>query len=127
MPGTGAPATFTPDPAQLSDRSTWHDQFGDEESLERLRAICLPYPEAMEDGGVGSPSYKVRAKIFAMRHPMRLPTGDRPSVWMKLGPASNRCWSDRRRSASGCRRISAIGDGSRSTSTVTPTGTNSRT
>jgi predicted DNA-binding protein (MmcQ/YjbR family) len=56
------------------------------ESLGQLRAICLPYPEAQEEGGVGSPSYKVRTKIFAMRHPMRLPTGDRPSVWLKAGP-----------------------------------------
>jgi len=84
MPPAATP-DFTPDPSQLSDRSTWHDQFGDEESLARLRAICLPYPEAQEDGGVGSPSYKVRTKIFAMRHPMRLPSGDRPSVWFKAG------------------------------------------
>ena len=48
MPPAETP-NFTPDPAQLSDRSTWHDQFGDEESLARLRAICLPYPEAQED------------------------------------------------------------------------------
>lgn len=83
--GTAAPV-FTPAPSQLSDRATWHDQDGDEETLERLRAICLPYPEAVEDGGVGSPSYKVRTKIFAMRHPMRLNSGDRPSVWLKAGP-----------------------------------------
>jgi hypothetical protein len=66
-----------------SDRSTWHDPDPDDATLERLRGICLPFPEAVEAGGVGSPSFKVRDKIFAMRHPMRLPTGDRPSFWCK--------------------------------------------
>lgn len=47
--------------------------------LERLRAICLTFPEAVEAGGVGSPSFKVREKIFAMRHPME----GRPSLWCK--------------------------------------------
>jgi hypothetical protein len=68
---------------QVSDRSTWHDPDPDDATLERLRAICLPLPEAVEAGGVGSPSFKVRDKIFAMRHPLRLPTGDRPSFWCK--------------------------------------------
>jgi hypothetical protein len=48
--------------------------------LERLRAICLVLPEAVEDaGGVGSPSFKVRDKIFAMHHPMN----GRSSMWCK--------------------------------------------
>src|SRR5689334_3006447 len=71
---------------RLSDRSTWHNPDPDDRTLARLRAICLPFPEAVEAGGVGSPSYKVRDKIFAMRHPMRLPAGDRPSVWCKARP-----------------------------------------
>src|SRR5690349_17239796 len=51
-----------------------------DDSLERLRAICLTLPEAVEhEGGVGSPSFMVRDKIFAMRHPMN----DRPSLWLK--------------------------------------------
>jgi predicted DNA-binding protein (MmcQ/YjbR family) len=75
-----------PRDVQLSDRSTWHDDDPDDATLERLRAICLPYPEATETGGVGSPSFKVRDKIFAMRHPMRLDAGDRPSVWLKARP-----------------------------------------
>jgi hypothetical protein len=33
-------------------------------------------PEAVESGGVGNPSFKVREKIFAMQHPM----GERPSL-----------------------------------------------
>ena len=36
--------------------------------LERLLAICLALPEASEQGGVGDPTFKVRDKIFAMRH-----------------------------------------------------------
>lgn len=47
--------------------------------LERLRAVCLAYPEATEGEGVGSPSFKVREKIFAMHHPM----DGRPSMWCK--------------------------------------------
>lgn len=34
--------------------------------LDRLRAICLALPEAIESGGVGDPTFKVRDKIFAM-------------------------------------------------------------
>jgi hypothetical protein len=40
----------------------------DSEMLDELRAICLSMPEANETGGVGNPSFKVRGKIFAMRH-----------------------------------------------------------
>jgi predicted DNA-binding protein (MmcQ/YjbR family) len=53
-----------------------------DETLERLRAICLPMPEAVEAGGVGDPTFKVRDKIFAMRHPM----DERPSLWCKAPP-----------------------------------------
>lgn len=38
------------------------------EPLDQLRAICLALLEAIETGGVGNPSFKVRGKIFAMRH-----------------------------------------------------------
>jgi hypothetical protein len=67
----------------MSDPSTWHNPDPDDATLERLRAICLAFPEAVEAGGVGSPSFKVRDKIFGMRHPMRLPTGERTSFWSK--------------------------------------------
>jgi hypothetical protein len=53
-----------------------------DEILEKLRAICLALPEAVEAGGVGDPTFKVRGKIFAMRHPMQ----DRPSLWCKAPP-----------------------------------------
>jgi hypothetical protein len=50
-----------------------------DEMLEKLRAICLRLPQAVETGGVGNPSFKVREKIFAMRHGM----DGRPSFWFK--------------------------------------------
>jgi hypothetical protein len=49
------------------------------EPLDRLRKLCLAFPEAVEAGGVGNPSFKVRDKIFAMQHGHE----DRPSVWFK--------------------------------------------
>ena len=51
----------------------------DTEGLSRLRSICLALPEASEQGGVGDPTFKVRDKIFAMRHPM----DERESLWCK--------------------------------------------
>jgi hypothetical protein len=50
-----------------------------EEILEKLRAMCLALPEATEGEGVGSPSFRVRDKIFAMQHPAE----GRPSLWCK--------------------------------------------
>jgi hypothetical protein len=49
------------------------------ELLERLRGVCLALPEAVEAGGVGNPSFKVRDKIFAMQHGV----DGRPSLWVK--------------------------------------------
>ena len=54
-----------------------------EEALARLRSICMAYPEAVEhEGGVGTPSFTVREKIFAMRHPHE----GRSSMWCKAPP-----------------------------------------
>ncbi|HYX51292.1 MAG TPA: MmcQ/YjbR family DNA-binding protein [Ktedonobacteraceae bacterium] len=53
-----------------------------ENPLDHLRTICLAYPEASEQGGVGDPSFKVRDKIFAMQHRV----DDRPSMWCKAPP-----------------------------------------
>lgn len=50
------------------------------EGLTRLREICLTLPEASEEGGVGDPTFKVRGKIFAMRHPA---DENRESLWVK--------------------------------------------
>jgi predicted DNA-binding protein (MmcQ/YjbR family) len=55
-----------------------------ETGLDRLRTICLRYPEAEETGGVGNPSFKVRGKIFAMRHSLH--EVDRWSLWCKAPP-----------------------------------------
>ena len=54
------------------------------DALTRLRAICLAYPEATEQGGVGDPTFKVRGKIFAMRHGM----DGRMSMWCKAPPGA---------------------------------------
>ena len=51
----------------------------EERWLEPVREVCLAFPEALEAGGVGNPSFKVRSKIFAMQHEH----GGRPSLWMK--------------------------------------------
>jgi hypothetical protein len=50
-----------------------------QDPIDRLREICMVFPEATEGGGVGSPSFKVRDKIFAMQHPV----AGRPSMWCK--------------------------------------------
>jgi predicted DNA-binding protein (MmcQ/YjbR family) len=55
-----------------------------EDPLDRLRAICLALPEATEQGGVGDPTFRVRDKIFAMRHGV----DDRMSMWCKASPGA---------------------------------------
>jgi hypothetical protein len=52
--------------------------------LTRLRELCLPFPEAVEAGGVGAPSFKVADRIFAMQHRV----GERPSLWCKAPPGA---------------------------------------
>ena len=37
-----------------------------DDPLDRLRAICLALPEAVERGGVAEHTFRVRDKIFAM-------------------------------------------------------------
>jgi hypothetical protein len=56
----------------------------DDAVLDRLRAICLPFPETVEAGGVGNPSFKVRGKVFAMRHSLH--EVQRWSAWFKAAP-----------------------------------------
>ena len=50
-----------------------------QDPVDRLREICLTFPEATEGGGVGNPSFRVRDKIFAMQHGV----DGRPSIWCK--------------------------------------------
>jgi hypothetical protein len=51
-------------------------------TLNRLRGTCLRLPDAVEAGGVGNPSFKVRDKIFAMQHGHE----GHPSCWVKARP-----------------------------------------
>lgn len=51
---------------------------------DRLRAICLALPEAVEQEAWGDPTFRVRNKIFAMEK-----RGDgRVSVWLKAPEGS---------------------------------------
>jgi predicted DNA-binding protein (MmcQ/YjbR family) len=55
-----------------------------EQAIDRLRAICLALPEAVEKEAWGDPTFRVREKIFAMEK-----RGDeRISVWCKAPPGS---------------------------------------
>ena len=56
---------------------------GGEAMLERVRRICLSLPEATEGGGVGNPSWRVRDKIFAMRHDAH---AGQWGIWCKAPP-----------------------------------------
>jgi predicted DNA-binding protein (MmcQ/YjbR family) len=51
---------------------------------DRLRAICLALPEAVEQEAWGDPTWRVRGRIFAMEK-----RGDgRVSVWLKAPPGA---------------------------------------
>ena len=58
---------------------------GGPELLERVRSICLAFPEATEGGGVGNPSWRVNDKIFAMRHDAH---AGRWGIWCKAQPGA---------------------------------------
>ncbi len=60
------------------------DEYHDAPHVERLRAICLAFPEATEGEGVGRPTFRVRDKIFVMRHPH----DGRSSLWIKAQPGA---------------------------------------
>ena len=52
--------------------------------IDRLRAICLALPEAVEQEAWGDPTFRVRGKIFAMEK-----RGDgRSSLWCKAPAGS---------------------------------------
>jgi hypothetical protein len=57
-----------------------HQDSGGPELLHRVRQICLALPETTEAGGVGNPSWRVRDKIFAMRHDSH---AGRWGIWCK--------------------------------------------
>ena len=54
----------------------------DEPIMQRMRAICEPLPEAAEAAAFGSPTFKIRAKHFAMVRR----TDQGTSVWCKAAP-----------------------------------------
>jgi len=55
-----------------------------EQPIDRLRAICLALPEAVEKETWGDPTFRVRDKIFAMEK-----RGDgRVSLWCKAPEGS---------------------------------------
>lgn len=49
--------------------------------IERLRKICLTFPEATEKETWGDPTWRVSNRIFAMQKGNY--DGGRPSVWFK--------------------------------------------
>ena len=49
--------------------------------LNRLRKLCLEFPDATEQEAWGDPTWRVSKKIFAMQKGNY--EGGRPSVWMK--------------------------------------------
>jgi predicted DNA-binding protein (MmcQ/YjbR family) len=56
------------------------------DAIERLREMCMAYPEAVEKPfeGHDQPAFRIRDKMFAM-----VATGDgRISVWMKAQPGA---------------------------------------
>ena len=52
--------------------------------LERLRAVCLSLPDAVEKVAWGDPTWRVGDRIFAMQKGNY--EGGRPSVWLKAPP-----------------------------------------
>ena len=72
---TGDPAR---DPLEASDR-TPEVLTASDRTLDRLRAICLVLPEAVEKETWDAPTFRVRDKIFAMVHPR----DGAPSCWCK--------------------------------------------
>ena len=56
----------------------------DVDAGDRLRAICMALPESEERETFGGPTFRVRAKIFALATQR---TGS-PAVWIKAPPGS---------------------------------------
>src|SRR5680860_672606 len=55
-----------------------------QKNIERLRSICLEFPETSEKEAWGDPTFRIRDKIFAMHK-----CGDgHSSVWCKAGPGA---------------------------------------
>lgn len=61
-----------------------------ERPLARLRRTCLRFPGAHEVEAWGTPTFRVRNKLFAMYSGASVhhSSQGRPSVWMKAGPGN---------------------------------------
>ena len=56
--------------------------------LDRLRRLCLAFPEAMEIETWGEPTFRVRNKIFAIHATDDRDGTARPAVWLKAKPGN---------------------------------------
>jgi predicted DNA-binding protein (MmcQ/YjbR family) len=52
--------------------------------IDRLRAICLAFPEAAEQETWGEATFRISGKIFAMH----VENDERPALWCKAPPGS---------------------------------------
>ena len=96
-----------------------------EAPIERVRRLCLSWPDVTERLSHGEPTWFHRDKrSFA--------TGadhhhdDRVAVWLAAPPGPATSWSKENPGATSCRHTSGIAAGSVSTSTWTSTGSGSR-
>lgn len=57
--------------------------------IDRARAVCLALPEAHEVEAWGTPTFRVRNKIFAMyADPNNHHGGGRPALWLNAAPGN---------------------------------------
>jgi hypothetical protein len=54
----------------------------DASPVDRLRQICLSFPETTEVEAWGEPTFRVKGKIFAMNASAGGHHGERPAVWI---------------------------------------------
>jgi predicted DNA-binding protein (MmcQ/YjbR family) len=52
-------------------------------TIDRLRALCLAYPEASETASWGHPNFKAGKKVFVAFEPIK----GRPSIAFRLAPS----------------------------------------
>ncbi len=70
--------------ADAAEHAPGGDEAPMDDPVDRLRDICLDFPEAIEQETWGDPTFRVRGKIFAMEK-----RGDgRSSLWCKAPPGA---------------------------------------
>jgi hypothetical protein len=76
-----------------------------EDSLDRVRRVCLALPEAFEQEAWGAPTFRVRKRIFAMfASAGKHHGGGRDGLWLAAPLGCRRSSCDPRRTSSSCRR-----------------------